>query len=242
MRNLLLILICCGITMHDAFAGARQTPEAVVVSHITNAISAYSKGYGRMPSTWEELGQIIILETENKAMSGTYGYRIQDRYQFIAQPMAVPADEDLNYLGTQVLLIRTVPLKNTRDDTGKTSLQRYLVYQNKAGNILSMNMPEEKVQAMLAKSGVRLISPQGAPATESDEVAPRPEKGASEPDQSDLPGKPKAPSTIPSPVPRSPVVQTPAAVSDHSASVWPWVVGAILAIVLVGALALKRRV
>jgi len=52
-----------------------------------------------------------------------------------------------------------------------------------------------------------------------------------------------APSAAPaaSPSPTTPVVQTPAVPSEHSAPVWPWVVG-ILALVLVVALALKRRV
>ena len=41
--------------------------------------------------------------------------------------------------------------------------------------------------------------------------------------------------------PTTPVAQTPAVPSERSSSVWPWVVG-ILVLVLVGALALKRRV
>ena len=42
--------------------------------------------------------------------------------------------------------------------------------------------------------------------------------------------------------PPATAAQTPAIPSEPRASVWPWVVGAVLALVLVGALALKRRV
>ena len=59
------------------------------------------------------------------------------------------------------------------------------------------------------------------------------------------PPAPPIPNTTPVPLPPPPVsnsADNPASVVEHGLPLWPWLVGGILALVLVGALALKRRV
>jgi len=150
-------------------ASSLMTPENAVMGGIARAMRMYQiVNQGRLPSNWAQLRQVYNLDEVNRVLEGRQSYPIEDHYQFITQPLSLPYPVD-----GRVLMIRTVPLENLLEpDPAKRQQWRYLIYQNKKGDILSTRISEKDVQNMINSAGVRITPKAGLPAVETDERIP----------------------------------------------------------------------
>lgn len=155
-----------------ASADSLVTPENGAVGGIARAIAIYQTlNNGQTPTSWEQLSRVYSLDKVNENLIGRQSYPIQDRYQFITQPMSFRGHGEVTSEGSQVILIRTVPLeKVVGKDISQKRQWRYLVVRSKSGEISSVSLPEADVQAMLRASGVIITPKPSLPAVETDEL------------------------------------------------------------------------
>jgi len=156
------------------FADTLITPERASVGGIIGCIRMYRwQNNNQMPISWNQLKQTEGIAEKidhlNKSLIGLQSYPIEDHYQFVTSAMTF---EDHGVIqGSQVLLIRTVPLAEPDqvggNDTGKQ--YRYLIYQDKEGRINDTRISENDVQSMLKKSGVTITPKAGLPAVETEQ-------------------------------------------------------------------------
>lgn len=170
MKQLILsfVFMVC-IFLNDGFASSLMTPENAEVGGIARAMRMYQTlNQGQLPTNWAQLRQVYNLDVVNSHLVGRQSYPIEDHYQFITQPLLLSYPVD-----GRVLMIRTVPLENL-SEPDKTQRQRwrYLIYQNKKGDILSKRIAEKEVQNMLNSAGMKIIPKAGLPAVETDERIP----------------------------------------------------------------------
>jgi len=149
-----------------------SAPESAAVTALRALIEWHPKVRNGQPLTsWDQAKKIYNVEALNRSLAGLPVYPLEDHYQFITQPLPLRGEE-----GSQVLLIRTVPLEKNDPDSRKSRQYRYLVYRNSEGKILSIRMPEETVQEMLKKAGVTITPKPGLPATETEDRIPETEQ------------------------------------------------------------------
>ncbi len=170
-RVLIILLFLLGISNSIIFAQSGKTPESFDVTSLGQAIFIYkTMNQGRLPTNWNELGQIYNLKALDNNLLGRESYPLEDHYQFITQPMFLTdmGWSDLN--GSQILLIRTVPLESKDAvGTGIQRQRRYVIYQRQNGEIGAISIPEQIVQTMLQKAGITITPKAGLPAVEDDE-------------------------------------------------------------------------
>jgi hypothetical protein len=168
MKKLILILlvIICGTT--EAALADGESVEAGKLIGLSRAISIYkTMNHGLLPNNWSDIGPYYHLESVNYDLVGTSGYPLEDHYQFIAQPMVLPDMGLSNLDGSQVLLIRTVPLASKADmDSANPQEWRYVIFQGKDGRISSATLSEKDIQLMLKTAGLTITRKAGLPAVE----------------------------------------------------------------------------
>ncbi len=159
-----VFLLECFVTFPPS-ATAQETPESAAIGAVASVMGMYSRKHnGIMPTRWDQIKAYYDVEYLNGNLIGRDGYPLEDHYQFITQPLPLLRDDE-----GQVLLIRTVPLGDRKQDPKKPlRLKRRLIYQRKTGDLVSIGMDEEKVQAMLKKAGITITPKAGLPAVEYD--------------------------------------------------------------------------
>ena len=219
------------------------SPEGAALSQLATAMKVYSILHnGQQARTWTQVSNVFDLNATNKNLRSKPSYPIEDHYEFLSQTVPIPGNE-----GSEVVMIRTVPLQRAEGQPK----WRYLVGRSKEGDLSATRLPEETVQSMFRQAGVPLPSAKARlPEVELEFMPHLNEPIESTPSDRKSADVKHSPSAFPSsaghtlpqtsPVPATPVAQTPAVASERRASVWPWLVG-ILILVLVAALTLKRR-
>ena len=149
----------------QAVATTIDTPESAALGNLASVMGMYGLMHEhRLPTTWDQIKEIYDIEYFNQRLIGRQSYPLQDHYQFITQPLPLIKNDE-----GQVLLIRTVPLGDRKQDPSKPpQLRRYLIYMQKTGDIVSIGMSEEDVQAMLKKASVTITPKPGLPEVEYD--------------------------------------------------------------------------
>src|SRR3712207_5669448 len=122
----LLLLVCACLLSIRAWSEVRGTVEEIALQHVANAIKVYQTLHGKLPSGWSDLRSIIDLEEENRPVLTSYGFRIEDRYQFL-DAGALPLRDESE---SSALLIRVLPFKDYRSNQ---TLKRALIYRSKDG-------------------------------------------------------------------------------------------------------------
>lgn len=150
----------------DVMASILVTADSQTAQNVAMLMMSYREAHGgQLPTTWNQINELIDSDTLNKGMVMRYGYKIEDRYVFVTQPMSL--DEQA---GTQVLLIRTIPLQDRKPMLdGKYQRYRYLVYMFPDGSISCGWFTEKSVQKMLNKAGVTITPKPGLPEFEYDQ-------------------------------------------------------------------------
>ncbi len=199
---LLLILALLQLTTLEIDADEGRTKEGRMVFEVAQVMRTYQLLHsGHLPITWIQISECYELDSQDQEMLRRYGYKLKDRYEFITQPMPVYGEP-----GTQVLMIRTLPLKDRKPMLdGSYQLYRYIVYQYPSGNISGSWIPEEIVQKTLKTAGVIVTPKSGLPEFEYDKHPLDYVPPADGIDRLDPVVPPKASSASPSESPPSPV-------------------------------------
>jgi len=164
-KCLSLFVACFFIGLFSAKADVMSTPEVTAIDAVSVIVGLYAKEHnGQLPVSWDQLRNDIDLEKLNQSLVGWAAHPIEDHYAFINQPLSLPDSE-----GSQVLLIRTVPLERGTVEEGNRQQWRYLIVRRGDGRTVSVKLPEERVQTMLQKAGITITPKAGLPAIESAE-------------------------------------------------------------------------
>ena len=156
------IIFCAALMLRlssRAFSESRGTVEEVALTHVANAMSAYRIVHGQLPAKWEQIGTVIELDAENRPLNTAYGFRIQDRYQFVNQKLPL-----LDPLQSEVLMIRVSPFKDYR---ANQEIFRTLIYRTKDGVIMAGVFPEEQVRKAMRAANFQIAQPSGVADLES---------------------------------------------------------------------------
>ncbi len=156
---ILLLAPASGITL--------RTAEESALNHVSRAMSLFREAHGHLPETWEEIYLFdSSLKQKNEGIIAAYGWRIQDRYQFVTQPLpmyqrgvAYEIDET-----SQVLLCRIIPFKDFRS---QGEVCRTFIYKKTNGELAVTNLPEERAQKLFRTYGVTIRVAAGLPEAES---------------------------------------------------------------------------
>ena len=177
MKKIILVLLfgAC-VFPNRVSATVLSTPEHATIGGIGLMVSIYQQEHdGQLPTTWAQLGEYLNLEKTNRELASRQSSVpqptfIQDRYQFITQPLWAISEE------SRVLIMRTVPLAHLENLKKKQipieKQWRYVVLQNKEGNIRGTRLPEKEIQEMLKKAGMTITPKPGLPAVETNERMP----------------------------------------------------------------------
>lgn len=160
-----LFLVWLPLFSEDCFADGKQI-EGIQVNAIVLGMRLYKDVNGRLPKTWEELSKLCNLDDQNRLMTKVYGYRLQDRYQFVSKPYPIfkhGDDFDIDER-SQVLLIRVIPFTDYPSD-GRVF--RTVVYQDSTGEISWIELNEEKAQKLFKMFGISIAVPHGLPPVET---------------------------------------------------------------------------
>ena len=235
IAGILALALCASYPLH---ATTVMSPEGATLHQLTVAVELYPQLYnGREIRSWAQVREVFNLDSANKSLRGTPSYPLEEHYEFIEREVPYPG-----YEGSRVKMLRVVPLQRA-DGQPKW---RNLVIQTKDGNLTATRMSEEEVQTMFKQAGVPLPNPRPGQAAVEIEAMPKLDEPPPPQSSATPPVASRAPSTpIPIVIPRrlSPdpaVAESPASVVEHKSPLWPWLVG-ILALIVVGALVLKRR-
>lgn len=173
MRVTIFTLACLFLGLVTARSTVEMTPELMTINALSLAFEGYKERNGKFPASWEELSRTVNLEKLNRNLRYRQSYPIQDHYEFVDKAMPFPNEEGILGEGSQVLLIRTVPLENLSEpDLSKRQQWRYLIVRLKNGETISTRLSEKAVQAMLKRAGVVITPKPGLPAVETDDIIP----------------------------------------------------------------------
>jgi hypothetical protein len=220
------------------FAKADRLPvEAIHIRGVAADLSVYESSYNGLPAnTWQDIVaffgdlQRIDVEIEN-------GKRFTEIYSL------VPAEEGKKFPEGTLICVRYEPAawpamwsddpKKKEKDAGDLNREkpiRYLVYKNQRGDILSTWWYEEKIQAMLAKTGLTIPPP--TPYHPPSPMPPGEKPAAPSTSAAPLVASQTAPVVAPAatPTPTTALVAPPPAKS--SKLIW-WIVCAIAALAAV---------
>lgn len=147
-------------------SAAGVTPENIAVGNLASLMAVYPENHNGLQLTgWDQVKAFYNLDAINRSLVGRQSYPIEDHYQFMNQELPL-----LGLPGSQILLIRTVPLRKPYELYATKDRQwRYLVYRRSDGEILSSSMSEDAVEKTLQKAGVTITPKAGLPAVETDE-------------------------------------------------------------------------
>lgn len=160
-----LLAACFFVGLFSGKADVMSTPEVTALDAVSVVVELYAKEHnGQPPASWDQLRNDIDLEKLNQSIVGWAAHPIEDHYAFINQPLSLPDSE-----GSQVLLIRTVPLERGTVKKDTQQQWRYLIVRRKDGRTVSVKLPEARVQTMLQKAGITITPKAGLPAIESAE-------------------------------------------------------------------------
>jgi hypothetical protein len=152
-------------------AKAAGIPETVKLYAVGKMMEDYAfSNQGRMPTSWAQLYEGRNPASMNKMLVGDGVCSFRDRYHFVTQPMPFRGSSAGVPEGSQVLLIRSVPLvKGPQAIQGRQNQRRYLIYGTPNGRAEWTSVSEEEVQSMLTSAGVTLTPKLGLPAVETEE-------------------------------------------------------------------------
>lgn len=150
----------------QCYSALESTVEVQNVNGVARAMDIHRQLYDRVPTTWEELSKNFDVNKISSILYKVYGYRLQDRYQFVKKPYPIyrhgedfDIDED-----SKVLLVRIIPYK---EPSGDDRVLRTFIYQAGEGYISSVELSEEKAQKLFQTYGVTMATPPGLPAIET---------------------------------------------------------------------------
>ena len=150
----------------QCYSALESTVEVQNVNGVARAMDIHKELYGRVPTTWEELSKGFDVDSTNRILLKVYGYRLQDRYQFVRKPYPIykhggdfDIDED-----SKVLLVRVIPYK---EPSSGDRVLRTFIYQAGEGYISSFELSEEKAQKLFQTYGITMAAPPGLPAIET---------------------------------------------------------------------------
>ncbi len=139
--------------------------ERASLDSMSSAMKAYARTTNAEQITnWTQLQKIFNLAASNHNIQATRGagYTLENHYDFITQPLPLP-----KYEGSQILLVRTVPLQ----DAEGGALFRYLIVRTKDGYVSVIQLHEDKVKEMFENAGVSLPVPKpGLAAVETERL------------------------------------------------------------------------
>lgn len=172
---LFYLLVIAGLNLVARTTG---TPESTAINNMRLVFEIFEKDNGTVPTSWVELEKFFSLEQINEQLlKGSSAYPLQQHYVFASDKIPM-----LGYQEGNVVLIRTEPFEQVDGDLVRKG--RYVISKNE--NNFQFNwLPEEKVQQMLAKAGVKeLPKPEPwPPATNSAAQSNSPPRSSSvEPD------------------------------------------------------------
>jgi hypothetical protein len=143
------------------------------------------------------------LEREDEDLLKVYGYRFQDRYQFVTQSFPMFGNGGAAFEvedRSRVLLARVIPFK---DFQSQGVVFRTFVYQDSKGRVGAATVLEERVQRLFKMYGVTIPVPPGLPAIETNVPRTKPHVSGQLPDSGDAkrvwPDAPKSSGTSGSP-------------------------------------------
>ena len=153
----------------DSRAGGGQK-ESGVLDSVALAMRVYKELHGQTPKTWAEVSTILNLEDLNRLMKQVYGYRLEDRYQFVTGNVPMYGNAGAAFEiedGSRILVSRVTPYLAT--SWGLKPIRAF-IYQDKKGEIWRAFVREERVQTLFRDSGFALPLPAGVPELESELV------------------------------------------------------------------------
>jgi len=165
-----LLFVTC-VFFNQANATTLVTLERRTIIGIAHAMGAYQIwNQGQLPANWAQIREIYDLEKIDKALAGQPSSYIEDRYQFITQPLPTLDGK------AQVLIIRTVPLAHL-DDLKEEPIPiekqwRYVVLKGTDGKLMGTRLPEKEIQKMLTQADVTITPKRGLAAVETDDRIP----------------------------------------------------------------------
>jgi len=244
LRFFLIILTISLLGWQFVHADTVVSPEGAALSQLSTAMKVYTILHnGQQARTWTQLREVFDLDAANKNLRGKPSYPLEAHYEFLTKQVPL-----IGYPGSEVVMIRTVPLQRAEG----APKWRYLIGQTKDGDLSATRLPEETVQAMFSQAGVAPpLAKAGLPAVEIEAMPHADEPVESTPaGRESADGKRSTPAlplsavhtiTDASSQPAAPVTQTSTATAESRAPVWPWVIGGILALIVIVAVVLKRR-
>ena len=164
--KLIAYLVILMITFTEGCSAQDSLVELQKFNSISGAMEIYRELYGQLPTSWEQIASVLKIDVINNALMQVYGYRLQDRYQFVSKPYPIfenGDDFDIDEK-SRVLLVRVIPFN---DYPGDDRAFRNFVYQSGKGYISSIRLPEERAQKLFKTYGITVVVPPGLPKLET---------------------------------------------------------------------------
>lgn len=217
-------------------APLRRSEEQMIASHLQICLNAYAtETAGRLPNNWNQLEETLgagIWESPSEREL------IKRRFALVSSSGNVPHSTDSGPIEGTLVSAPLYPIKEQRS----AELGRFTVWRSVKGAFATRWLTESELRTFsnwgeietkieAAKAAVAAMPPLVIESTHA------PQSRAAPPvDSTSVPtSTPALSSTGPA------VAESPVPTVERKAPVWPWVVGGILALVVIVALALKRR-
>lgn len=217
------------------------TVEQVVLHQVAVGMQVFKAiNQNREVSGWEDVASVVDLNQGNRGIENRQGYRLQDRYEFLEEP--VPFSGMPGVGNGEIIMIRVTPLKGKKG--GPEKLYRYFIYKNKNGGFADTYASEGKLQAMFRSANAELPKFTNLPEVETE--YPQGEHAQTPAEFVDLAALAKAavPSSTPAATSQPPLPKsspTPEPKSASSSTGFPVVPVAILIAVIVAAVVFFLR-
>jgi hypothetical protein len=93
LRLVAVIVACTILSSQRNYGMTLRTVEEAKLLGVVLALESVARRYHTIPGTWEELKQQakpdINLESANGDMVSAYGFRLEDRYQFVTRAFPI---------------------------------------------------------------------------------------------------------------------------------------------------------
>ena len=151
--------------------------ESAAYHRISSATALFYQRNGFMPSSLDELRPFLDVEALERDFQKLGLPDVDTRYFFVNPPYTVTDKRVPTLLGSQILLMRTVPYKEKRDFEGKPRLWRPVGIINRTGDGVLTHVPETEIQVLRQIAGESVVpnAPEGladpSPNYDSDHAA-----------------------------------------------------------------------
>lgn len=141
----------------------RVNCESAAYQRISSATAWFYQRNGFMPSSLDDLKPFLDVEMLERDFQKLELPDPKTRYFFVDPPYTVSDKRVPTLLGSQILLMRTVPYKDKRDFEGKPSLWRPVGIINRTGDSVLTHVPETEIQVLRQIAGESVVpnSPEG---------------------------------------------------------------------------------